>query len=79
MSFVVLFRTGGTENFRWKRTLANHCTNQSAEAEANRIRRMGYKVLVCTLEEYNEIGIPHTYNADEYYWLSFVSSEVEEV
>jgi hypothetical protein len=57
--FCVIYRTGGTRNFKWHRSLA--MPRQEAEAAAESVRRMGY---VAHIEHFNlsiSVGLPETY------------------
>lgn len=59
--FCVVFRTGGTINFKWHRSLA--MPKDEAEASAEATRRQGY---VAHIEHYNlslSVGLPETYEA----------------
>lgn len=57
--FCVVFRTGGTINFKWHRTIA--MSRLEAEDAAQAARRMGY---VAHVEEFSmsmSVGLPETY------------------
>jgi hypothetical protein len=57
--FCVVYRTGGTINFEWQRTLPT--SKAEAELAAGEIRRMGF---VAHIENYNlsvSVGLPESY------------------
>ena len=59
--FCVIYRTGGTRNFKWHRTLA--MSRAQAELACEEARKMGY---VAHIEHYNlslSVGLPETYEA----------------
>jgi hypothetical protein len=62
---IVLYRTGGTARFQWKRVL-NRLGVDAAKATAEDIRRMGYRALVITEAEFEWLGLPDTWEAKEY-------------
>jgi hypothetical protein len=39
----------------------------AAQETALQIRKNGLEILVCTAEEFNEKGLPETYEAEEYF------------
>lgn len=58
-SHCVVYRTGGTENFQWHRSLAmsyDEATNARDDAE-----RMGYAAHVENYQRSVSIGLPETY------------------
>jgi hypothetical protein len=60
-TFCVVFRTGGTINYQWHRTVA-FTTLAEAELVAEETRRMGY---VAHVENYSmslSVGLPETYD-----------------
>jgi hypothetical protein len=59
--FVVVYRTGGTDNFKWTYTLA--MSKSDAIIAAQDMRRGGYKCYVYAYEELLTIGVPDTYEA----------------
>lgn len=59
--YCVVYRTGGTENFRWHRTLATLNQQQAIQLRAN-LLRAGYKALAP--QDYKRsmaVGLPETY------------------
>ena len=54
---LIVYRTGGTDNCTWKQTIA-YPSRAKAFEEAKDIERMGYKTLVKTVSEVQEIGLP---------------------
>ena len=65
--FKVLYRTGGTENFQWRVIFTCFRHIEEADEKFDELRRMGYKALLVTWDEWENIGLPITYNADEYF------------
>ena len=63
-SWVVVFRTGGTENFKWSRTLGLS-SRESAEKVAEECRRAGYPAHVEDYRMSMSIGLPETYTYQE--------------
>lgn len=62
----VLFRIGGARAFCWFNYPGEY-DPRAAEAAAQNLRCEGLTVLVCTSEQFNELGLPQTYAADEYF------------
>jgi len=62
----VLFRIGGTQAFCWFNYPGEY-EPRAAEAAAQKLRCEGLTVLVCTSEQFHELGLPQTYAADEYF------------
>lgn len=60
--YCVVFRTGGTENFRWQRTLALHL-RETAEQTAEACRRAGHPAYVEDWHLSLSIGLPDTFEA----------------
>lgn len=67
MRSMVIYRTGGTENFKWNAVAGTFTSSRHADQEAQEIRRMGYKAITITVAEFEANGLPKTYNADEYF------------
>lgn len=66
-SFAVVFRTGGTANFQWKRLyneFAGAEARERARAEAASLERMGYRALVHDAATLEAVGLPETYDGD---------------
>ena len=64
-TFCVIFRTGGTINYHWARTVA-FTTQAEAELVAEAVRLAGY---VAHVENFNlsmSVGLPETYEVGGY-------------
>jgi hypothetical protein len=59
--FAVIYRTGGTENFRWNRVL-NLFSREEASAQVAELELMGYPCLVHNAIKLDVIGLPETYD-----------------
>lgn len=57
--FCVVYRTGGTANFKWVRTVGMSAI-QAAELRGE-VARMGYKAMVVNYAYSMAIGLPETY------------------
>jgi hypothetical protein len=62
--YAVIFRRGGTENFRWSR-LNDFRTYDDATREAESLERMGYPALVHDAKHLDAVGLPETFAAGE--------------
>lgn len=62
--FAVIYRTGGTENYRWHRVLDTF-TRDEAATKADELARMGYPALVHNAGRLTAIGLPDTFSADD--------------
>jgi hypothetical protein len=60
MKYCLVFRTGGTENFKWHRT-NEHYTLDEAILKNQEVQKMGYKSYVVKYQESKNIGLPETY------------------
>lgn len=60
--FAVIYRTGGTENFKWTRVLENYRTREAAQTKAAEIERMGYKTLIHRAAQLDSNGLPESYD-----------------
>jgi hypothetical protein len=58
-TFCVIYRTGGTCNFEWHRTLG--CSYEQAQVVAHDIKTMGYPAYVENLNLSLSVGLPETY------------------
>lgn len=56
-TFTIAYRTGGTKNFSWHRTLA-FATKAEAEQGAEEVRRGGRPALVFDTGQLDSIGLP---------------------
>lgn len=61
-SYTVIYRTGGTVNFEWKKCQPT-ADRAAAYAMRNDIEKMGYKALVHDTNQLEIIGLPSTYEA----------------
>ena len=59
-SHCVVYRTGGTENFGWHRSLA--MSREEAQKARDVSERMGYAAHVENYERSLAIGLPETYS-----------------
>lgn len=57
--FCVVYRMGGTDNFRWQRSLA--MSRSEAEQARAEIERGGRKAMVVNYAQSMAIGLPDTY------------------
>ncbi len=55
----VVYRTGGTENFQWKRACVG--TKKDAEEGLKSIRNMGYRAFLANYKRSLLIGLPETF------------------
>ena len=62
--FAVIYRTGGTDNFRWNRVLDTFTREEAANTASN-LARMGYPALVHNADRLNAIGLPDTFSAED--------------
>ena len=60
-SFSVIFRTGGTDNFKWNLVGERFATKESAVSKKAELERMGYPSLVHDADMLAAIGMPETY------------------
>lgn len=60
--FCIVFRTGGTKNFKW------HTSLGMSEVEANEaflvVNKMGYTCYIADLKQVLAIGVPDTYSVE---------------
>lgn len=57
----VVYRTGGTDNFKWHRSLA--MSMEQAQKATEDTRRMGYAAILTPYVESVATGLPQTYDA----------------
>jgi len=60
-NYSVIYRTGGTVNFKWNRVLETYKTMEAARAIVAELEKMGYKALVHHTRSLNLIGLPETF------------------
>lgn len=58
-SHCVVYRTGGTENFKWNRSLA--MSRDEADNRQGELKRMGYRAMVVNYKDSLSIGLPETF------------------
>jgi hypothetical protein len=58
--FVAIYRTGGTDNFEWKRALPVP-TAEEAKTQVESLRRMGYAAHYEDYARSMAIGLPDTF------------------
>ena len=63
MTYSVVYRTGGTQNFKWCRTNETFLTRDEAINFAAGIEKMGYKTMIYITKQLNNIGLPETYDS----------------
>lgn len=61
-TWTVVYRTGGTENAKWHKTLIATSKAEAMEA-GKRLGKMGYAWLLMTVHDLNTIGLPEGYDA----------------
>ena len=62
-TYCVVYRTGGTANFQWHRTIA--MSKEAAQECAVDNRKMGYPSMVVNYQQSLTIGLPETYSISE--------------
>ena len=63
-TYTVIYRTGGTLNAKWHRTLGRFTDYKKAVASANEIERQGYKALIQDTKMLDAIGLPEGWEAN---------------
>lgn len=58
-TYCVVYRMGGTANFKWVRTLA--MSKDEAERVKLETMRMGYRAMVANYAQSMAVGLPETY------------------
>lgn len=61
-TFTVIYRTGGTHNFKWHRTNETHHDYLAAVEFAKDIERQGYPTLIHKTDMLDAIGLPESYD-----------------
>ena len=59
MQYCIVYRTGGTENFKWLASLA--MSKNEAIESLNDTRKMGYKCYMYKYSDYLAIGKPESF------------------
>jgi hypothetical protein len=62
--YAVIYRTGGTVNFKWNRVLGSF-NREEAVSECESLERMGYPTLMHDVEMLDSIGMPETFDAND--------------
>lgn len=60
-TYSIIYRTGGTDNFKWHRVGERYTTPTLAYAKQSELEKMGYPSLVHDTEMIESIGLPDTY------------------
>jgi hypothetical protein len=63
--FIVIFRTGGTVNFRWNRSVG-FINIDEALACCESVRKMGYPAFAVDLEKVEQNGLPIDYIPEQF-------------
>jgi hypothetical protein len=66
MTYRVIYRTGGTAAWAWHEALVS-LSYEEAEETADAVRRGGRRAFIATEAEFRTLGLPATYEADEYF------------
>ena len=61
-TLCVIYRTGGTFNFRWNRSIG-YATREEAQAALESVRRMGYEAHLANYRHSLSVGLPEGYFA----------------
>lgn len=59
--FCVVYRTGGTANFKWNRSTVYYKVADARESAAD-CRRQGYHCFVADYKRSLEVGLPETFD-----------------
>jgi hypothetical protein len=59
--YTVIYRTGGTENFKWNRVLERLSQAEAFEKKTE-LQAMGYKTIICKTKQLDVIGMPETFD-----------------
>ena len=59
-TFAVIYRTGGTENFKWHR-VADRFTRETAIAKRDELQKAGYPAHIAGWDASMSIGLPETF------------------
>jgi hypothetical protein len=62
VTHCVVYRTGGTDNFKWHRTVA--ATKNGAMEMKSNVERMGYFAMITNYNQSLAIGLPEGYDVD---------------
>ena len=62
-TFTVIYRTGGTETFKWNRILTSFEDKQDAIAKKIELEKMGYPSLIHDTHLLDAVGMPETFEA----------------
>jgi hypothetical protein len=61
--FCVVYRTGGTANFKWQRTVPQD--REQATLTCSDVNRAGYPAHVVDFQQSLKIGLPETFEAGD--------------
>lgn len=61
--FCIVYRIGGTHNFRWLRSIPIQ-SREAAEGARRDTEKMGYKALVAPYYQSLNLGLPETFEAE---------------
>lgn len=64
-TFTVIYRTSGTENFKWNRVGERYPNRASAKESAAGLEPMGYPSLVHDTKLLDAIGLPESFDAHD--------------
>jgi hypothetical protein len=59
--YAVIYRTGGTERFKWHRVLEDYADYDRALNCKEELARMGYEALIHNKRWLDSIGLPETF------------------
>jgi len=59
--FAIGYRTGGTDNFQWKRVLELYPSRDAANVKVQELRTMGYPAHVYDAQQLDALGLPETF------------------
>lgn len=59
-TYCVVFRTGGRENFQWKRSIA--ANREETAVRLAEVQKMGYQAFMEDYDKSVSIGLPETYS-----------------
>lgn len=66
-SYTVIYRTGGTDNFKWNKALPVDSLGEAVK-QKDRLETSGYPALIHDTAAINSVGLPETYDASLYHW-----------
>lgn len=60
-TYTIIYRTGGTANFRWHRVLERYATRHAASPVQDELERAGYLTRCHVTRQLDAIGLPETF------------------